>query len=143
MPAGSLSPPAPRPEVPFVHRPETPITTPADPQPAIQFQPWNDNPDQPTWSPALAELIDWFEEHEGELPLEPFDLALHIRVVDPAKSYAALRQDIDKGPTGSRGRSGALEAQLGRLRGKCRNYINRFRGASHAIRCSRIACSVP
>ena len=71
-----------------------------------------------TWSASTAELIDWFQTHRGELPVEPFDLKPGggVRVVDPALWYRSLDNDIAHGPTGSRGRYGVLRDDLEYLR---------------------------
>ena len=62
------------------------------------------------WSPEDQLLIDWFMTLEP--PKEPFQLAPHIKVLNPEKFFAALRMDIGAGPRGPRGRHGALMDDL-------------------------------
>jgi len=61
----------------------------------------------------MKKLIDWF--FNASLPETPFDLNPWTRVVSPSKFYAGLREDIDAGPKGSRGRTGGLESDLADL----------------------------
>jgi hypothetical protein len=64
------------------------------------------------WSERMQTLTDWFVSHVAELPTAPFDLSLGIHIAEPARFYAVLQLDIDAGPNGARGRSGALEDDL-------------------------------
>lgn len=69
-----------------------------------------------TWGAEAAELVAWFQNAGGSLPVEPFDLCSGCRVVEPARFYASLRSEIATGPTGPRARLGTLQADLRRLR---------------------------
>jgi hypothetical protein len=71
---------------------------------------------------ALAELADWFTANTGRLPQEPFGLVRGrhsgwaVWVANPARFYVALRTDLAAGPSAARARTGALAADLRRLR---------------------------
>ncbi|MFM9964252.1 MAG: hypothetical protein ACKV2Q_23870 [Planctomycetaceae bacterium] len=71
-----------------------------------------------TWNAEAAELVAWFENAGGSLPVEPFDLKPGggVRVANPVLWYESLRRDIAIGPTGPRGRRGALKDDLRCLR---------------------------
>ncbi len=58
------------------------------------------------WDSETAELIGWFKHARatGQLPAESFALAPHIRVLHPARWYAALAADVAAGPRGARAR---------------------------------------
>lgn len=86
---------------------------------ALEPLEWPQEPAKPTrpapqppaaWEPELCELIAWLEA--AKLPTEPFQLAPHLRIVDPQRFYAALKMDIAVGPGGTRARTGALAADL-------------------------------
>jgi hypothetical protein len=70
----------------------------------------------------LAELADWFTANADRLPQAPFGLVPGRRsgwavwVESPARFYAALRTDLATGPSSARARTGALAADLRRLR---------------------------
>jgi hypothetical protein len=70
----------------------------------------------------LVELADWFAANAGRLPQEPFGLVPGRRsgwavwVQSPARFYAALQTDLAAGPSAARARTGALAADLRRLR---------------------------
>jgi hypothetical protein len=70
----------------------------------------------PVWGPELLELIRWFQARHGDLPLQPFDLQPWQRIVDPAKWFLSLLQDIACGPDAARARLGGLACDLRRLR---------------------------
>lgn len=74
---------------------------------------------QPTWDAESVELINWFRLHRSRLPLKPFQWSLGVRVVLPERFYAALTRDLEAGPRGPRSQSGALRADLERLRRLC------------------------
>ena len=85
--------------------------------------PWTLEPRRPPeravteWSPEAQTLIDWFISAGRELiPSEPFRLAPHIRVTEPAKFAAALAGDIEAGPERPRAVTGALLGELRMLR---------------------------
>ena len=71
-----------------------------------------------TWNASTAELINWFQSHRRELPVDPFDLkpGNGVRVVDPALWYRSLDADISTGPTGPRWTLGGLADDLKSLR---------------------------
>jgi hypothetical protein len=71
------------------------------------------SPDSPE-EHDLSTLIAWFQT--AQLPTEPFDLFPWRHVVNPARFYQALRDDISIGPHGARARTGALQEDLARLR---------------------------
>jgi hypothetical protein len=70
----------------------------------------------------LAEVADWFAANAGRLPHEPFGLVPGRRsgwavwVADPARFYAGLQTDLAAGRSAARARTGALAADLHRLR---------------------------
>lgn len=70
----------------------------------------------PVWPTEAQMLIDWFKELEP--PAAPFYQEPHILVIDPEKYFAALRREIQTGPTGPRARMGTLQADLRVLRAK-------------------------
>ncbi len=69
-----------------------------------------------TWAAEAAELVAWFQNSGGSLPVNPFDLCSGCRVVEPARFYASLRAEIATGSTGVRAGLGTLQADLQRLR---------------------------
>ena len=68
--------------------------------------------DLPTWNNRMERLTSWFLSHVHELPPAPFDLGRGIHIADPEQFYSMLNLDIETGPTGPRGRSGAAEDDL-------------------------------
>ncbi|MBP7766230.1 MAG: hypothetical protein KA113_13670 [Syntrophaceae bacterium] len=66
------------------------------------------------WSREDQNIIDWFEEQTP--PPTPFYQEPHIRVIDPKKYFAKLREEIAAGPTSPRGRNGALLHDLKTLK---------------------------
>jgi len=74
-------------------------------------------PPTTAWPPADTEIVRWFHD-EGQhlIPAEPFQLTSYIKVVDPAKFREALLFEITWGPDHPRARTGALHAELQRLR---------------------------
>ena len=72
-------------------------------------------PSQPvSWSLEFQALIDWFMELDT--PKEPFHLEPHRRIVEPVKFFHSLRNDIQEGPDGPRGRHGILMEDLTNLK---------------------------
>jgi hypothetical protein len=61
------------------------------------------------------ELFAWFRDNRDRLPVPPFQLYSGVRV-EGMKFYEALAVDIAQGATGPRYRTGALQADLRRLR---------------------------
>ncbi|MFM9964458.1 MAG: hypothetical protein ACKV2Q_24925 [Planctomycetaceae bacterium] len=104
--------------------PVTQATTEADSQAAFVPFEWQPSPitsarpadDPATWNAETAELLAWFQNAGGSLPVEPFDLCSGCRVVELSRFYASLGREIDRGPTGMRARLGTLQADLRRLR---------------------------
>ena len=68
----------------------------------------------PEWDTETAVLVRWFEV--ALLSASPFDLQPYIRIVNPTRFYRSLRIDIAAGPAGPRARTGAMQADLRRLR---------------------------
>ena len=66
------------------------------------------------WHPDVQSLIDWFMELEP--PAAPFDQEPYIHVIDSAKYFSSLKQEIESGPNCPRGRNGALLSDLEALR---------------------------
>jgi hypothetical protein len=66
-----------------------------------------------SWPPDVQSLVDWFLTLE---PIAPFELEPHIHVADPVKFCAALRREIQTGPTGPRARMGTLQSDLRKLK---------------------------
>lgn len=66
------------------------------------------------WDAETRELIDWFVT--AKLPADPFILMEGHQIVDPARWYSSLREEIDAGPSIPRGRTGALRMDLAALR---------------------------
>ena len=64
-----------------------------------------------TWTPEESELIEWFLSATN-LPLKPYMLSLSVRVADPDKFYASLREGIEVGPRGPRCFFGSLIGNL-------------------------------
>jgi hypothetical protein len=64
------------------------------------------------WTARMQRLIEWFLAHVEELPAAAFSLGPALHVADPARWYFMLQLDIAAGPTGPRGRHGALEEEL-------------------------------
>ena len=85
---------------PIVVKPAAPIEF-AKP---VQLQP-------SSWTREDEILIDWFLS-ATILPEAPFQLNGGVKVLDPQKYYAALRNDIEQGPKGPRARYGALQGEL-------------------------------
>ncbi len=71
-------------------------------------------PEPPAWDAETSALIAWFKT--ADLPPEPFDLLPYARIVNPARFYRSQLIDIEAGPAGPRGRTGALRADLQRLK---------------------------
>ena len=58
--------------------------------------------------------MDWF--FALDLPTGSFYLEDHLHIVDPAKFFQTLRQDILTGPNGPRAKMGTLQDDLYKLR---------------------------
>jgi hypothetical protein len=67
-----------------------------------------------SWPPEMQSLIEWFIKLEP--PAAPFNQEPHIHVIDPAKYFSSLKQEIESGPNCPRGRNGALLCDLEALR---------------------------
>ncbi len=63
------------------------------------------------WGEEEGELVGWFLS-TSSLPTEPFQLNGAVRVCDPLKFYAYLRENISCGSKGVRARFGALQQDL-------------------------------
>ncbi len=68
----------------------------------------------PSWSPEVQALVDWFLTLSP--PEESFYLGDHSHIVDPVKFFQSLRQEIHTGPGGPRARMGTLQGDLYKLR---------------------------
>lgn len=66
------------------------------------------------WDAETRELIDWFAT--AKLPVTPFTLMEGHQIVDPARWYSSLRQDIEAGAGVPRGQTGALKMDLAALK---------------------------
>ncbi len=66
------------------------------------------------WDAETTDLINWF--FTAKLPSRPFTLMEGHQVVDPARWYSSLRQDIDAGAAVPRGQTGALKMDLAVLK---------------------------
>jgi hypothetical protein len=61
-----------------------------------------DNGGGALWSTHAADLIQWFQLRQAELPAIPFLLNAWTSVSTPVKFYAALGRDIAQGPQSTR-----------------------------------------
>jgi hypothetical protein len=68
------------------------------------------------WPAKVKDLLDWFMV--SPIQEESFQLSTGIHVVNSELFYAALRRDIEVGPTGPRARSGALQDDIKELHAK-------------------------
>lgn len=66
------------------------------------------------WPADVKPLVDWFLKLE--LPVKPFYLEAHQYIVDPAKFFESLGQEIQSGPKGPRARMGTLQSDLWKLK---------------------------
>lgn len=71
------------------------------------------------WSGEMQELIAWFRA--APRPTEPFYLAAHLKVINPANFFAALEREIEAGQESPRARTGALQSDLLSIR----NYLGK------------------
>ena len=67
-----------------------------------------------SWPREVQPLVDWFMTLGT--PTEPFHLGEHRRIVAPEKFFRSLRQDIEAGPEGPRGRHGIVIQDLTTLK---------------------------
>lgn len=67
------------------------------------------------WPPEIQLLIGWFLKLEPR-EIAPFYLEPHLHVTDPVKFCAALRREVLAGPTGPRGKHGALLEDVRKLK---------------------------
>ncbi len=66
------------------------------------------------WSQDVQSLVDWFMTQE--VPVEPFLLEPHLRVVDPGKFFESLWREIEAGPRGPRSKMGTMQWDLRKLK---------------------------
>jgi len=67
-----------------------------------------------SWPREVQPLVDWFMTLGT--PTEPFQMGEHRRIVAPEKFFRSLRQDIEAGPEGPRGRHGIVIQDLTTLK---------------------------
>ena len=72
------------------------------------------NEPAPEWPEAIVSLVEWFQGCDP--PSKPFTLRQAVVVNDPAAFLRSLRADVEAGPSGVRGVSGALAVDLEDLR---------------------------
>jgi hypothetical protein len=72
--------------------------------------------DSPGWNSESEPLIGWYRAHRSRFPKTPFMMAPWARVTEPDRFFAMLDFDVSRGPLGPRGRRGALQEDLRRLR---------------------------
>jgi hypothetical protein len=66
------------------------------------------------WPPEVQSLVNWFMILTP--PTEPFYLESHLRIDNPIKFFQSLRLGIETSPRGPRGRHGALQWDLLKLK---------------------------
>jgi hypothetical protein len=66
------------------------------------------------WNQEMRGLIDWFQT--APRLKQPFHLEKHLHVCTPEKFYDSLERSIHAGPSGPRGRHGALMDNLKKLK---------------------------
>ncbi len=68
------------------------------------------------WGADERTLIGWFQANRDRFPRERFALSPGVVVSDVDRFLKMLECDIHAGPTGPRGRRGAVRDELQRLR---------------------------
>lgn len=68
------------------------------------------------WDAETQSNIDWFMSMLGKFPTENFEVCPGSTVIDTTVYFEKILMDIQHGPTGPRANTGALQADLRRLR---------------------------
>ena len=65
------------------------------------------------WDAETLHLIEWFKT--ATPPTEPFNLCQGVTILDPARWWRSIADDIEFGPNGPRARYGVVQGDLRRL----------------------------